>query len=960
MKKQLICILISLSLIFPIFAFNGNGTKEKPFLISSFNDLKELQEAVDSGISYFGIHFKQTDDIIFPETNWNGIGEAEKGFAFSGIYDGNGHTISNIKCEEKHAGFFSLLSGEVKNLGIESGLISGEYIGGITSQGTGHPRIINCYNKAELIATGRAGGISDNISGEILFCWNFGEITIYNDEGFSAGISSYNANLVRSCFCTNKYLVSENFLGKIENSKVCDYDNLQKCLELYYDNLKTTKKTSSYSSLGIFPIIINENRIEFSPRTISNYYKMDKNDKLFSIFNKYPFEGLGTQEKPYLISSYEDFKNFRDFVDLGEDYKDVYFEQSADITFLDDNWEPIGERSFEFSYGFAGNFNGNGYKIYNINSNGKFVALFSYVDGNISNVNIASGSFSGEWAASIANEAGKDSKIISCKNNATISALISAAGIVEASRGYISDCYNYGEIIGLKENTNLHGICQFPKNEQIQLGCFSSDNLIKKASKSIISLKQIFVSVFFLIFLAILFFLFFKIDSISICKSLAVNILVKNKIFVFSCFLFTSFSVVQLAFGDKYGYYFTVNDNPAYSIPGDTRMDLYNSIIEESGDVWGAKNMEIYPPLAIFPYQIFVKLLSPELINNNGSHDRSKAVFLRNSMPGGVIGIVYDLLFILPFVFICFHFIHGDNWRKILYTTILCFSGLMIWTIERGNIIVYSFIFLLAFVVLYENSTKPLGKIFAIICLSIAANLKIYPAIFGLLVLAKKDFKAVWYTIFISFLIYNVFFFLCGYAPAEFGKNFLNVFSVSNEMTGFLRNLNFSAPNFLGLLNFLFVKITGRFYLLDYSNLIFKIYTLVMLAGGIFTFWFVPSFWKKLSALSLLCILIPTMSWQYTLIFLFIPLLYFINDSDDSKSSRYYAFLFALIVSILIIPVSTPLRKQPLTAGFVIQDFAVQLFAFSLFIESLKNAWRKHNAIILTIKEISKLCLKRF
>ena len=455
-------------------------------------------------------------------------------------------------------------------------------------------------------------------------------------------------------------------------------------------------------------------------------------------------------------------------------------------------------------------------------------------------------------------------------------------------------------------------------------------------------IKIFAIIIFILLDIGLVFLLFGKKHTNFLLKA---GISGKDKIFLFLFLTLTLLSLVQLSFGDKYGYYFYVNPNPSYKNPCNTKMDLYNSIIEESGGKWGEKTIKTYPPLATFTYQVLAKMLPYELVKNNRTLNGAKAILLRNTMPGAVVGIVNNLLFILLFVLICVFFIQGDKLRKILYTCLFSLSGVMLWVLERGNLVSYSFLFLLLFVILYEDSETKTSRLISYLFLAISANLKIYPACFGMLLFMKKDFRGVLYTTFISFVIYSLFFYLCGYAPSEFGRNFLNVLSFSDSYTAFLFNYNFSARNFLALANFLIVKTTGWFRLLDFHNIIFILFTFCEFFVGVFISCFSLSFWKRLAGLALLCIVVPVMSWQYTLIFLFIPLLYFINDYNDSKANRFYAALFAIIISFLIIPISTNLRKQPLTANFVVQDFAVQLLMFTLFLEALHNCWNQRTLI---------------
>lgn len=182
------------------YGFEGEGTEEAPFLISSYEELVQLRDCVDAGFNYNKQFFLQTDDIVFPDgENWNAIGDLEH--AFAGVYDGGGHVVSNIYCDDKNAGIFSMLHGEVRNLGIESGTFHGTCIGSITSHGNEEAKIINCYNKADVTGNNRVGGLVDNFTGEILFSWNLGEVS--GEQGtVTAGICSYGSPKISYCYST--------------------------------------------------------------------------------------------------------------------------------------------------------------------------------------------------------------------------------------------------------------------------------------------------------------------------------------------------------------------------------------------------------------------------------------------------------------------------------------------------------------------------------------------------------------------------------------------------------------------------------------------------------------------------------------------------------------------------------------------------------------------------------------
>lgn len=103
---------------------SGDGSKDKPFLISNDMQLAKLAHDVNNGVSFSGKYFKLTKDIDLSKALWTPIGvtnPSTKRF-FNGKFDGDGHTISNMHIvwtydsgTEISLGLFSRLSGAAAN-----------------------------------------------------------------------------------------------------------------------------------------------------------------------------------------------------------------------------------------------------------------------------------------------------------------------------------------------------------------------------------------------------------------------------------------------------------------------------------------------------------------------------------------------------------------------------------------------------------------------------------------------------------------------------------------------------------------------------------------------------------------------------------------------------------------------------------------------------------------------------
>ena len=106
----------------------GEGTKESPYLISSADDLFLMASDINSGATA-NSHYKLTCDIDLGGAEWTPAGYYDKSkedpysTAFCGVFDGNGHTVSNFvitKADTSYIGFFGLVyGGSIKNFNID-------------------------------------------------------------------------------------------------------------------------------------------------------------------------------------------------------------------------------------------------------------------------------------------------------------------------------------------------------------------------------------------------------------------------------------------------------------------------------------------------------------------------------------------------------------------------------------------------------------------------------------------------------------------------------------------------------------------------------------------------------------------------------------------------------------------------------------------------------------------------
>ncbi len=111
---------------------SGSGSSTDPYLIYTAEELAYLSWSVNSGTTYESKYFKLMNDIDLCGIEWTPIGVGTDIDTFSestvncfmGVFDGDFHTVSNIKITQPHYGniglFGRIVYGSVSKLGVEN------------------------------------------------------------------------------------------------------------------------------------------------------------------------------------------------------------------------------------------------------------------------------------------------------------------------------------------------------------------------------------------------------------------------------------------------------------------------------------------------------------------------------------------------------------------------------------------------------------------------------------------------------------------------------------------------------------------------------------------------------------------------------------------------------------------------------------------------------------------------
>lgn len=150
---SLICALVlSFSSLAVIVAAGGTGTKADPYIITTAQELQNINNNVTA-------HYILGNDIDLAEMDFTPIGNADSG-AFSGSFDGNGYKISGLNVfSGKYAGLFGSNEGVIKNVILDNIYVYGtRYVGGVVGQNTDCGTVENCTVLSGLVESD--GGIN--------------------------------------------------------------------------------------------------------------------------------------------------------------------------------------------------------------------------------------------------------------------------------------------------------------------------------------------------------------------------------------------------------------------------------------------------------------------------------------------------------------------------------------------------------------------------------------------------------------------------------------------------------------------------------------------------------------------------------------------------------------------------------------------------------------------------------
>jgi len=234
--------------------------------------------------------------------------------------------------------------------------------------------------------------------------------------------------------------------------------------------------------------------------------------------------------------------------------------------------------------------------------------------------------------------------------------------------------------------------------------------------------------------------------------------------------------------------------------------------------------------------------------------------------------------------------------RNVFIFTFLTYPVLI--ALDRGNMECLLVLLVLYFAYFFSKERYYLAAFF----LSLAIAMKAFPVILALLFLARRQYRAFVITGVSTVLVtlFSLAVFKCN--PVEYitmalhggniaHDNTLSLFGGTNYV--FQRGTSLFGVYKMALLTFHVIKNMdmGQWLALYYGVAV----TLLGLTA-VYVIWIEKKLWKQMALLVFAMLLLPHLSADYRLLYLFVPLLMFINTERSPRRDLTYAILFGLLL----------------------------------------------------------------
>lgn len=376
--------------------------------------------------------------------------------------------------------------------------------------------------------------------------------------------------------------------------------------------------------------------------------------------------------------------------------------------------------------------------------------------------------------------------------------------------------------------------------------------------------------------------------------------------------------------------------------PGSSFYDFFACI---KGNIyWNRNNTyqtgSIYPPLANLIYVLISRCMSisalKEIENLSAVND------IKSLQECALYFVIYMNVLLIAYFCICTKLKKGSETEKVLFAIGMLFTVPFIYQFERANIIFLALILLMLFL-LWKDSDNKIKREIALVALAASAGIKMYPAIFGVLLLKEKRYREAARLIIYGILFFTVPFIFFG----GIQKNLvLLLHNLTNTAGQFSSTRLGCQLDFSTTFRFLFQKMGSQ------GNFIAGTLRMILAILGVISVFGLKKTWKTILLMVCLIIGVPSISYTYTAIFMILPIIYFLDSGKIKKWDLLY--LAGMLLVMVPIPFCwTEGAGDPnyaymnVTIPMFMECMAIVIMSVSLIMEGILN---------LNCRKVIKIC----
>ena len=297
-----------------------------------------------------------------------------------------------------------------------------------------------------------------------------------------------------------------------------------------------------------------------------------------------------------------------------------------------------------------------------------------------------------------------------------------------------------------------------------------------------------------------------------------------------------------------------------------------------------------------------------------------------------IVFIALLLLVIIAYKYICDKVLaeYSNEKRTWFVIATVLSAPVLVGAIERGNISFLTAILVIYALYLKDSSNKVLRET-ALILIAVAAGIKLYPAIAGIIYLREKRWKEAIRLAIYGMLVFFVPFAFCG-GIAGFIQYLRILFFFEGQGYRSWTNIR----NYLLSISDLFGLYERSAYFVKYFKITENLFLLFSIASMFKT----DKSWKQiLYPAGIMSLYIP-FSYRYTAVYMLIPLFFYLRDTydgyaDHPVSNKVYPVLFGLVFTLPVWGMLTPFSA----------DFHIFTPIYILMIYSFVEDWAKKSRL---------------